>query len=132
MASPFAQALKDMDARLDEHMGERIFVTPMLRSDFDVIEDPDRAAFEVVALVDDVDPSTTPIPGHDTRVTYEEMVVEIRYDLLPPDFRFRKGDEIEFLERPNSPSLFKVTAPPERLDQERLVLKLGPIGESSA
>ena len=125
MVSPFATALKDMDARLDEHMGELIAITPMLAAEFGVSADPDRAAFEVVALVDDVDPSTTPIPGLEVRVGYEEMVIEIRWALVPAGFRFRKGDEIELLERPDLGKL-EITAPAERLDPERVVLKLGP------
>ncbi|MCF6199264.1 MAG: hypothetical protein L3J67_07690 [Hyphomicrobiaceae bacterium] len=128
MVSPFAKAVADMNVHLDEHMGEMIRITPMVEGDFDVSPDPARPAFEVKALVVEVDPSNTPIPSLKMQVEYEEIAVEIRRALLPAGFSLRKGYEVELLEHPEN-MRFIITAPPERLDAERIVIKIGPSGD---
>jgi len=131
MASPFRTAIADMNVALDDHMGEMIRITPMIEGGFDVSADPERPAFEVKALVVEVDPSNTPIPSLDVRVQYEELVAEIRRELLPVGYSLRKGYEVELLEHPENLRLV-ITSPPERLDAERIVIKLGPTGGTYA
>lgn len=100
--SPFASALADMDTALDAQMGEDVGFVPSVRGDFAATPDPDRPAFDVVALVHEVDPSSADTGGMLTRVRYDEFELEIdRRQLVGRTIR--KGDEVLLLERAGSP-----------------------------
>lgn len=100
MTSPFSAALSAMEARLDEHMGERIVITPQAGGDFGAAVDGTRPVIDVTALVNFVDPSSADIATLDARVPYEELEAEIRRDLLPVGAIIRKNDAVSLPERP--------------------------------
>ena len=124
MRSPYQRALAAADARFDQHMGEMVQITPMRQSDFGRSPDPQRPAFDCVALVEAGAPSTANIPTLDTRVVYEQWDVEVRRAVLG-DRRVRKGDEIILLDRPGSPRVMVNHV--ERLDEVRVKFVCGPI-----
>jgi|GEM_PF-4856143 len=126
MPSPFAAALVEAEAVLDQHLGESVTVIPMVASDFGRTVDGIRPAFDAVALVTVQDPSSANAEGMEVRVAYDEVTVEIRRALLPA-YRLAKNDEILLLERPGSPRV-KVNRI-ERLDEERIVLVCGPVAD---
>jgi len=125
VSSPFAAALAQAEVDLDLHMAEDVQIIPMRAGEFAKLPDPDRAAFDVAALVSIVDPSSINLPGGDLRMGYEEVKVEVRRVLLPVGFRFRKGDEVLLLEQGQVPRL--IVNRVERLDANRLELVCGPI-----
>ncbi len=124
MPSPFQRALATADAVLDNHMGETVQVTPMKRGDFEVTPDPARAAFDVIALVTDDDPSAANITSLDARVVHEQWRVEVRRELLAGR-RVVKGDHIILLERVGSPTVSVTMV--ERLDERRVAYLCGPV-----
>ncbi len=126
MPSPFSAAMARADAALDTYMGETVQVSPQKAGDFARQPDPNRPAFDVVALVVDGDPSGTNVPRLDARVVHEEWRIEIRRTLLAGR-RIAKGDEIILLDRPGSPRITVNMV--ERLDEHRLGLICGPIAD---
>lgn len=108
MPSHFATALAQMDQDIDPHLGEDVAIIPMRDSDFDTAPDPERPAFDVVALVNNVDPSTADIAKLSARLPYEEFEIEILRDLIPPGMKLRKNDQTILLERDGSPR-FKIS-----------------------
>lgn len=124
MASPFAAALAAADAAIDGQMGESVQVTPMRDGDFDAAPDPERPAFDCVALVSFADPAPAPIAKMDIKFMAEEYTVEIRREVLAGR-RIAKGDELILLEQPGSPRV-RVVRPPSRLDPGRIALTCAP------
>ncbi len=101
MPSPFSAALAAMEPQLDDHMGERIVITPMANGDFAAAGDETRPIIDVTALVDFVDPSSADLAKLDARVPYEELEAEIRRELLPAGAVIRKDDVVVLHERPS-------------------------------
>jgi hypothetical protein len=126
--SPFAAALAAMDADLDTHMGETISIVPVRVSDYGTAPDPERSTFDVVALVNYVDPSAADSGKMESRVAYEETEVGIRRALLPTGSKVRKNDEVLLLDRPGTPRL-KVSRIDD-VDPERLCLTLARLSTS--
>ncbi len=125
MPSPFSAALAAMEPRLDQHMGERIVITPMGRGDFARAADTTRPVIDVTGLVDFVDPSSADIARLEARVPYEELEAEIRREVLPAGAEVRKDDAVTLTERPGQS--YKVGRV-DKSDPSRLRINLVKIG----
>lgn len=125
MPSPFSAALAAMEPRLDQHMGERIVITPMGKGDFSRGADTTRPVIDVTALVDFVDPSSADIARLDARVPYEELEAEIRREVLPLGAEIRKDDAVTLPERPGQH--YKVGRV-DKADPARLRVNLVKVG----
>lgn len=125
MASPFMRALAAADADLDLHIGEQIQVTPMLSGDFDLRSDPDRPAFDAMAIVTDQSPSSMNVPRLDARIVHEEWTVEILRSALAGRV-IKARDHILLLDRPGSPTVSVNFV--KRTDETRMAYVCGPVG----
>jgi len=126
MASPFAQALAAAEPAFDEHMGDQVQITPMRSGDFARLPDPDRPAFDVVALVSSDDQASTDVPKLAARVVMENWIVEVRRSQLAGRL-VRKGDEMILLDEQDSPRV--VVNHVERLDRERMSFVCAPVSD---
>lgn len=126
MPSPFAAALAQAEAAIDQHMGETVQITPMRPGEFARLPDAERPAFDVTALVVPDDPSGAAIPKLDARHVTEQWSIEVRRTLLAGR-RVMKGDEIVLLDQPGGPRV--VVNHVERLDAERVLFVCGPVSD---
>lgn len=126
MPSPFAAALLRADQDLDAHLGGTVQVTPMRSGDFARMPDPERPAFDVVALVVAGESSSAQVPKLESRYVAERWTVEIRR-VLVAGRRIGKGDELVLLDEPGSPRV--VVDHVEPGDPGRVVLVCGPISD---
>jgi len=125
MASPFAAALSTMEGRLDQHMGERIVITPLVSGDFGRPADNTRPLIDVTGLVDFVDPSSADIGTLESRVPYEELEAEIRREVLPAGAEIKKDDAVTLPDRPGQ--RYKVGRV-DKSDPARLRVNLVKVG----
>jgi hypothetical protein len=100
MPSPFSASLAAMETRLDDHIGERIVITPLANGDFGRAVDGSRPVIDVIGLADFIDPSSADIAKLNARVPYEELEAEIRRELLPAGWKVHKDDAVALPERP--------------------------------
>lgn len=126
MASPFAVALAAAEPAFDDHMGDAVQITPMRSGDFERLPDPDRPAFDVVALVSSDDQASTDVPKLGARVVMENWIVEVRREQLAGR-RVQKGDEMILLDEENSPRV--VVNHIERLDRGRMCFVCAPVSD---
>jgi len=127
MSSPFRAAASRAESDLDAHLADRVQITPMRSTDFARVPDPDRPAFDVIALVACGEPSAINIPRVDMRAVSEVWHVEVRRAEMAGR-RVRKGDEIILLDEPGSPRVIVTHLEPG--DPDRVCLVCGPVSEA--
>lgn len=121
MPSSFAAAMARADVVFDQVMGDRVRITPMANTDFGERADDSRPAFEIVVLVNFLDPSAADVTTLKARIAYEETEIEIRREVLAGR-QLRKDDQVQLLDHPAAPRL-KVSRI-DTLDPTRLILTL--------
>ena len=123
MTSPFLQALADADVALDGVMGEDVQITPMRAGKIDRLPDPERPAFDVVALVSAEEPASATVPSLKSRVVYDQWRIEIDRRVLGVRV-IKDGDSMILLDQPGSPHVRVGLI--LRDDPQRLIYLCGP------
>jgi hypothetical protein len=126
---PFGDALRMMNADLDEHLGETVRVVGMRVGDISSFADPARPAFECIAEVHEHDPQSADIARLEGRVSYSEWEVEIRRANIPPMRRIQRGDHIYLIARGTLVRLLINRI--DRYDRDVIAMTCGPVGDGN-
>lgn len=107
--TPFARLEQRASASVDRLMAERIRVEPQAGNGVRIGPDPDRAAYETVAVLD-IKPvianarSSTRYNGSDAKIDTNQVQVSAKVGSLPAKALWpAQGDHLRFLDRDGAP-----------------------------